>query len=129
MFLNNENIEIHMNDRPTPETDVKACPHIGFYSCATVPADFARHLERERDEAREAAEKAKAFKRVLKEDNAKLRRENDEAREELVTERALADRLANFARNCLETSSSTRLRRLSKAALDAWKEARNGPER
>lgn len=42
----------------------------------------------------------------------------------LAAERALADQLANFARNCLETSSSTRLRRLSKAALDAWKEAR-----
>jgi hypothetical protein len=39
---------------PTPETDAKASPHIGFYSCATVPANFARALERERDEAREA---------------------------------------------------------------------------
>ena len=38
----------------TPETDQKASPHIGFYSCATVPAEFARKLERERDEAREA---------------------------------------------------------------------------
>jgi hypothetical protein len=35
----------------TPETDIKASPHIGFFSCATVPADFARQLERERDEA------------------------------------------------------------------------------
>ena len=36
----------------TPETDKKASPHIGFFSCATVPAEFARSLERERDEAR-----------------------------------------------------------------------------
>lgn len=36
----------------TPETDAKASTHIGFYSCATVPADFARRLERERDGAR-----------------------------------------------------------------------------
>jgi hypothetical protein len=36
----------------TPETDEQACGTIGFYSCATVPADFARRLERERDEAR-----------------------------------------------------------------------------
>lgn len=43
-----------MSDRPTPETDAKVSPCIGFYSCATVPADFARKLERERDEAREA---------------------------------------------------------------------------
>ena len=28
----------------TPETDQKAVPHIGFYSCATVPAEFARKL-------------------------------------------------------------------------------------
>jgi hypothetical protein len=42
--------------RPTPETDAKASPHIGFYSCATVPADFARRLERERDEARDQAQ-------------------------------------------------------------------------
>ena len=37
----------------TPETDQNAVPHIGFYSCATVTAEFARKLERERDEARE----------------------------------------------------------------------------
>jgi hypothetical protein len=35
----------------TPETDDKVAPAIGFYSCGTVPADFARKLERERDEA------------------------------------------------------------------------------
>ena len=43
--------------------------------------ELARTLERERDEAREATEKAKAFKRVMKDDNAKLRRELDEARD------------------------------------------------
>jgi hypothetical protein len=37
----------------TPERDAKASPHIGFYSCATVPANFARALEQERDEARQ----------------------------------------------------------------------------
>jgi len=36
----------------TPDTDQNAVPHIGFYSCATVTAEFARKLERERDEAR-----------------------------------------------------------------------------
>ena len=36
----------------TPETDKVAMPVIGFYSCATVTADFARKLERERNEAR-----------------------------------------------------------------------------
>ena len=45
----------------TPETDQRASPHIGFYSCATVPAEFARKLERERDEAREAVNSREAF--------------------------------------------------------------------
>ena len=45
----------------TPETDQKAVPHIGFYSCATVPAEFARKLERERDEARDAVNSRDAF--------------------------------------------------------------------
>jgi len=40
----------------TPETDAASSPHIGFFSCATVTAEFARRLERERDEAREAAD-------------------------------------------------------------------------
>jgi hypothetical protein len=40
----------------TPETDAKVSGHIGFYSCATVPAELCRKLERERDEAREVAE-------------------------------------------------------------------------
>jgi len=35
----------------TTETDKQAVNVIGWYSCATVPADFARKLERERDEA------------------------------------------------------------------------------
>lgn len=37
----------------TPETDSKATDIIGFFSCSTVPANFARNLERERDEARD----------------------------------------------------------------------------
>ena len=45
----------------TPETDQKASPHIGFYSCATVPAEFARKLERERDEAWELLNSREAF--------------------------------------------------------------------
>jgi hypothetical protein len=43
----------------TPDTDERAVPHIGFYSCATVPAEFARKLERERDEAREERENSR----------------------------------------------------------------------
>ena len=39
----------------TPETDKQAVNVIGWYSCATVPADFARELERERNHMSKAA--------------------------------------------------------------------------
>ena len=45
----------------TPDTDERAVPHIGFYSCATVPAEFARKLERERDEARKEAHRFRSL--------------------------------------------------------------------
>jgi hypothetical protein len=40
----------------TPETDSKTNTTFGNHSCATVLADFARKLERERDEARHEIE-------------------------------------------------------------------------
>jgi hypothetical protein len=45
----------------TPDTDERAVPHIGFYSCATVPAEFARKLERERDDARKEAHRFRSL--------------------------------------------------------------------
>ena len=71
-----------MND--TPETDAKASPHIGFYSCATVPAEFSRKLERERDEAREDRDMAQRY--ALDSDHAYdlMVKAVDEAREELA---------------------------------------------
>ena len=45
-----------MSDTPTPETDATE-PAIGNDRCGWVRADFARKLERERDEARRIAEK------------------------------------------------------------------------
>ncbi len=50
----------------TPETDAKASPHIGFYSCATVPADFARRLERERDTALDKVTELEGVIRALR---------------------------------------------------------------
>ena len=45
-----------MNNQPTPETDsmVEASFHRINFPTGPVPAEFARKLERERDEAREA---------------------------------------------------------------------------
>ena len=76
-----------MSDRPTPETDAAASPHIGFYSCATVTANFARRLEIERDEAREElhdirlnlGEDAEGY--TLTHAVCVLQQERDEARE------------------------------------------------
>ena len=79
-----------MSEQPTPETDGKASPHIGFYSCATVPADFARRLERERDEAiRQRDETNRSSKYSCDynyEQKLKAERERDEAREALDEE-------------------------------------------
>ena len=73
-----------MNERPTPETDEVAWLS-NLLQYETVDANFARRLERERDEARDSADKAKAYKRVLKEDNAKLKRELDKAQRDADT--------------------------------------------
>jgi hypothetical protein len=43
-----------MSERPTPETDALAANRIGMWQ-HNLPADHARRLERERDEARELA--------------------------------------------------------------------------
>jgi len=74
----------------TPETDAKASDIIGFFSCATVPAEFARQLERERDQAREALENYIASTVHSCNDECKrpmcvLRRERDEARKKIKT--------------------------------------------
>jgi hypothetical protein len=72
-----------MSDRLTPETDAAASPHIGFYSCATVTANFARRLEIERDEAREERENS--------------RQSLGFALEELKEARSVADELSAIA--------------------------------
>lgn len=74
----------------TPETDAKASDIIGFFSCATVPAEFARKLERERDQAREMQSELKRIIAGLCDErlrlvfeNRRLSQERDEAREAL----------------------------------------------
>lgn len=59
----------------TPETD--KAQRMAYAQEYMVPTDFARKLERERDEAMDTAQKSKAYKRVLKETNARLERERD----------------------------------------------------
>jgi hypothetical protein len=59
-----------MSDRPTPETDAFAASEfVDKIDELTQLYDLSEKLERERDEAREDAQKSKSYKRVLKETN------------------------------------------------------------
>lgn len=139
-----------MTDRPTPQTDAEVTSYFEkkhpLIVCYHELAKFARGLERERDEARDATEKAKAFKRVMKEDNARLRHELDELnkrlaeasslgvdlliqreqfRREFAAERALADRLADSLTACERwVNQSCDVKTAANKALMEWKEAR-----
>jgi hypothetical protein len=73
----------------TPETDKQAVNVIGWYSCATVPADFARGLERKRN----AAERALTL--IADDCEAWLRSESDEPSAEFIK------LVAKYARNHL----------------------------
>ena len=79
-----------MSDTPETEASIWSDSCEGIL-CKVVSAEFARRLERERDEAREDAQKSKAYKRVLKVTNENLKRERDEAREEVRLLKAILD--------------------------------------
>ncbi len=70
-----------MSEQPTPETDEALYAMNGV---DIVWPEFARKLERERDEARINAEKSKAYKKALKVTNENLKRELTEARNAIV---------------------------------------------
>ena len=68
-----------MND--TPETD--KAERMAYSQEYMVPTEFARRLERERDEARDMVEKFTEQGLDLMDANRMLKRERDEARREL----------------------------------------------
>ncbi len=96
MKLTTENTED--TERATPETDAKVSGHIGFYSCATVPAELCRRMERERDEARagrqaykqlavkhaQERDRARKLAEEFHKDQTRLLMERDEAREQVA---------------------------------------------
>lgn len=55
-----------MSERPTPETDANTIHQIGQLKTAVVDVEFARKLERERDEARMAAAYFERLKGIYK---------------------------------------------------------------
>lgn len=81
----------------TPETDAKASPVFGKHSCATVLADFARKLERERDEALALAEERKGYW----DDSVKEYEELRASFQRMTRER---DKYKNAILECLETA-------------------------
>ena len=65
--------ETDQNERPTPETDANAS--FSIHSHILVPVEFARKLERERDEARKEAEYYKERYEQLKDQYGRKRRQ------------------------------------------------------
>ena len=104
-----------MSDRPTPETDALISVGLENADQECVPAEFARKLERERDEARvdaaALADKLSGLELRSTDELARLEQERNEARseqensrqslafalEELNEARAVADELSAIA--------------------------------
>jgi len=77
---------------PTPETEARSADHIGFWSCATVPTEFARKLERERDAWKASHDNQVELKRLL------MDRPDLKERAKLISElRAERDQLRKVA--------------------------------
>jgi hypothetical protein len=91
-----------MNTQPTPEAD-EAGHYRSVAGYEVVLADFARKLERERDEARAYADKlAEGLPDgMLPKDVEVLREANTGLAAEVTTVTAQRDRLAEALRNCM----------------------------
>ena len=90
----------------TPETDAKASDIIGFFSCATVPADFARKLERERDEWYYKAHAAREHLAAIKH---YLTKERDDALAQIVQAECRAERFCQERDEAREKAERYRL--------------------
>ena len=85
----------------TPETDKQAVGVIGWYSCATVPADFARKLERERNEARDTVLRLRKQRAIARNFGQQMERERDKAVLELGAIQATIAEALNLPRTPL----------------------------
>ena len=101
----------------TPRTDANICDHFwnGKEYVEAVTADFARELERERDEAREALKEIEEY--GTEEINAAV-----DLRQKLASERVLADRLGHSIKRLSDLSPLIYAHAMDD--LTAWKEAR-----
>jgi hypothetical protein len=92
---------MNMNTQQTPETD----DHHARFPMGGFTLDFARWLERERDEARKNAETSKANKRVLKDENKRLRSRVEKLECQLAAAQDELIRLTDTKRPSRETSN------------------------
>lgn len=128
-----------MSDRPTPETDART--YVSSFGASTVPAEFARLLERERDEARQEleeyrsiAENIGAKKAVSEKEKAirerdewaamcgRYKQERDEAREDLEFRRGLYKVQEEYLEKAIRERDEL-LNEIQRLRLDAQREA------
>lgn len=125
-----------MSERPTPETNAEAITPSGFED-DEVSAEFARKLERERDEAREKAERyrieanAMMMQRYEARDQSQRLRvqlnhytQANEMAEQAFSERNKAHKIAEQAIDDLEWFNETNAQRL-RNELEQLKDEKN----
>lgn len=90
-----------MSERPTPETDAARVTEKNgciatFGVSQVVSVNFARKLERERDEARELLASEKITRNHIIQRGIEMQKEHDEARDENTKLRDIAERAINY---------------------------------
>jgi hypothetical protein len=100
----------------TPETDAESITPSGF-EADEVSAEFARKLERERDEAREKMADALQEVDLRTLDFERIKQERDEAREKYATE--ATEHMLNVNKLCGERDEARFLLKAAQSALDA----------
>lgn len=90
-----------MSERPTPETDAARVTEKNgciatFGVSQVVSVNFARKLERERDEARELLASEKITRNHIIQRGIEMQKERDEARDENTKLRDIAERAINY---------------------------------
>jgi hypothetical protein len=80
-----------MNNLPTPETDART--YVPLLGASTVPAEFARKLEQERDEALELLASEKITRNHIIKRSVEVERERDEARFLLKAAQSVLDEI------------------------------------
>ena len=97
-----------MNTQPTPDTDAAYKNHAADLH-DHIPLDFARKLERERDEAREKIESSREWSAVLADIGDDLRSELTAVTEQRDKARRLAEKYRNLSCDSQDEADETLL--------------------